>query len=153
MKAYYRKATFKDGLELAKKIREEDLQEIQGLGHGPESIPFFVLLSDVAVALFDGDELAGIGGITPDPTNEGAGLVWLLCTPIITRKPQTVVRGAMKWLKEHEHKYTMLWNLADARNTYHHKLLRLLGFKGLRQLNIGPFFLPYIEIVKLCASQ
>lgn len=80
-------------------------------------------------------------------------MVWLLCTPVITRKPQTVVRSALRWLKEHESKYTMLWNLADARNTYHHKLLRLLGFRGIRTVNIGPFFLPYIEIVRLCAYQ
>lgn len=154
MKAGYRPATIRDGIELAQKLRPEDLDEIRGMGYGPESIPLFVLTSDVAVTIFDSDgELAGIGGITPDPYNEGAGMVWLLCTPVITRKPQTVVRSALRWLKEHESKYTMLWNLADARNTYHHKLLRLLGFRGIRTVNIGPFFLPYIEIVRLCAYQ
>ena len=66
-------------------------------------------------------------------------------------KAHTFVRQAKLWLRE-QHEYSMLWNYCDARNTFHHKLLRLLGFKALKTVNIGPKFLPYLEIVKLCVA-
>lgn len=153
MNHYYRKATVKDAIEVAKNLRDEDRQEIEGLGFTPMSLPFFVLTSDVCVSFFDEDgTIAGVGGISPDPNNSSCGVVWLLCTPVVTRKPHTVVRAASRWLREHEKNYSILWNLADARNKFHHKLLKLLGFKALRQVNTSPYFLPYLEIVKLCAS-
>ena len=48
----------------------------------------------------------------------------MLCTPLITSKPHTFVRQAKKWLKSVEPEYKLLWNLADARNHVHHKLLK-----------------------------
>ena len=152
MNAYYREATFADALQVGLNLREEDRREIEGLGHSPLILPACVQTSRESVAFFDEDgAIAGVAGISPDPSNSACGIVWLLCTPVIHNKPQTFVRGARRWLSEHEQKYKLLWNLADARNLYHHKLLRLLGFKALRVVNTRPYFLPYLEIVKLCA--
>lgn len=151
-KAHYREATVRDAFELAKNLRPEDKQELEGMGHNTLSLPFLVMLSSPAIALFDDNgDLAGIGGITPDPSKEGVGVVWLLCTPVVTRQPHTLVKGLKKWLAGVTG-YKLLWNLVDARNTYHHKLLKLLGFKAIRTVNTAPFFLPYYEIVKVCAS-
>ena len=61
------------------------------------------------------------------------------------------MRQAKKWLDE-QRNYRLLWNLADARNQFHQKLLRLLGFKAITARPVGPYGLPYLEIVKLCAS-
>ena len=154
MKPYYRKATFADALHVALNLRKEDRQEIEGLGHSPLILPSCVQTSRESVAFFDEDgTIAGVGGISPDHSNSSYGLIWLLCTPAINNKPHTFVRGARRWLSEHEQNYELLWNLADARNHYHHKLLKMLGFKALRVVNTKPYFLPYLEIVKLCASQ
>ena len=148
-----RNATVKDAIEVANNIRPEDKMEIEGMGHNLSLLPFYVLTSDTSVAFFDDDgTIGGIAGITADPYNPGAGMVWMLCTNAVTKKPHTVVRQAKRWLAKHEGKYTNLWNLADARNHLHHKLLKLLGFTALRRINTGPYFLPYLEIVKLCAS-
>lgn len=154
MKPFYRKATFADALSVALNLRDEDRNEIEGLGCSPLSIPAYVSSSEESVALFDEDgTIAGVGGISPDPSNSDHGIVWLLCTPVVANKPHTFVREARRWLSEQEPKYKLLWNLADARNHYHHKLLKMLGFKALRVVNTKPYFLPYLEIVKLCASQ
>ena len=139
MNAFYRKATFADALQVGLNLREEDRREIEGLGHSPLILPACVQTSRESVAFFDSDgTIAGVGGISPDPSNSDYGLIWMLCTPVIANKPHTFVREARRWLSEHESKYKLLWNLADARNHYHHKLLRMLGFSALRVVNTRP---------------
>lgn len=148
---HIRKATIKTALEVAQNIRKEDKQEVEGLGHSLAALPFSVILSDVAVAFYDTqDRICGVAGICPTD-KKGEGQVWMLCTDYVLDSPQTFVRQAKKWLRQQEKNYSLLWNLADARNTHHHKLCRLLGFKALRVVQPPPFYLPYLEIVKLCA--
>jgi len=149
MKPYYRKATFQDAITVAQNIREDDLQEVMGLGHSLAVIPFCVSVSEVAVAFCDSDgTVAGVAGVISE--RPGVGQIWMLCTPVLSRKPITFVRGAKKWLAELQG-YKLLWNLADARNDFHHKLLKMLGFKAIRKAYPPPYYLPYMEIVKLCA--
>lgn len=147
-----KKATFEDALEVAQNIRPEDKMEIEGLGHSLGALPFSVALSDVAVSFYTGDnELAGVAGICPSGTPR-SGIVWMICTPALTQQPITFVRQAKKWMTEVEKDYDVLYNYTDVRNTFHHKLLKMLGFRALRMLQPAPHYLPYYEIVKLCAS-
>lgn len=140
-----------DAVVLFENLRQEDKSEMEGLGHfGPPVIPASIAISEVAVSLFSKeDQLAGCAGIVRQ--SDDVGLVWLLCTPEVQKYPVALVKHAKKWLAEQEQNYRILWNLADARNHLHHKFLKMLGFKALRTLNVGPNFLPYHEIVKLCA--
>ena len=150
-KPFSRKATVADGKELAEKICDADRLEIEGLGQSVDFIPFYILMSDVATSFFDSEgNLAGIAGIGPDG-RPGVGVIWMLTTDAISNHPLVFVRNAKKWITEHSKPYSMLWNVADARNHVHRKLLKHLGFSAVRSINIGPFFLPYMEIVKLCA--
>jgi len=146
-----RTATVKDALLVANNLRPEDLQEIEGLGHNRLGLPLSVLISEVAVSFWtDEGEIAGVAGIAPDP-REGVGIIWMLCTPAISHQPHKFVRQAKKWLAKEQSNYRLLWNLADARNHFHHKLLKMLGFKAIACTPSGPDNLPYLEIVKLCA--
>ena len=146
-----RKATVKEAIEVAQNIREEDRMEIEGLGHNLMALPLAVVLSDVAVAFTNTEGvLSGVAGIQSTDT-PGHGLVWMICTPSLTQCPQTFVRQAKLWLEEQSHQYSLLSNLTDVRNTFHHKLLKLLGFKAVRTVQPPPHYLPYYEIVKLCA--
>ena len=148
---HFRPATVADGKELAKNISLADRQEIEGLGQTVDQIPLYILMSDVATTFFDSEgTLAGIAGIGPDG-RPGVGVVWMLTTEAISNSPHTFVRHAKNWLSQHSKPYSMLWNVADARNHVHRKLLKHLGFSAVRSINIGPHFLPYMEIVKLCA--
>tara|TARA_E500000305_G_C3983785_1_gene218269 strand:- start:587 stop:1048 length:462 start_codon:yes stop_codon:yes gene_type:complete len=152
MKPYYRKATVRDGALVAKNIREEDLREIEGIGHNPNAIPLSVLISEPCVAFFNHKhDICGVAGIAPDP-RPNVGQIWMICTPALQENPQTFVKQAKRWLSE-QREHHLLWNLVDTRNHYHLKLLKLLGFTFIRTVPTGPNNLPYIEIVKLCASQ
>lgn len=149
MKPYYRDATVEDALYVAINLQPADKKEMEGMGHQPMMLPFYVLASDVAVTFCDTDgTIGGVAGINRDP-RPGVGLVWMMSTHHLSRKPHTFIRQAKLWLREQQ-EYQMLWNYCDARNLFHHKLLKILGFKALRSVNIGPKFLPYLEIVKLC---
>ena len=151
MSKYHRPATYKDGLLVLNNIRPEDLREVRGMGSTPLQVPFGILISEHATFFHDTDGTpAGLAGVVR--LNPHEGQIWMLCTPLITTKPHTFVRGAKRWLKEVEKDYDLLWNLADTRNAVHHKLLKHLGFKAIRTVPTGPQQIPYFEIVKLCAQ-
>ena len=150
MSKYHRPATYRDGLSVLNELRPEDKQEVEGMGFPLLHVPFGLLISEHPTFFHDVDgSPAGIAGVVR--LSETEGQIWMLCTPLITTKPITFVRGAKEWLREVEREYKLLWNLADARNHVHHKLLKHLGFKALRIQPVGPELLPYYEIVKLCA--
>lgn len=149
----YRPATVGDAVKVANDLRQEDLQEIEGLGHNRLALIFSVLASDAPVAFHTkGGDLAGVAGIVPD-ADPGVGIIWMLCTPAVQKEPITFVKQAKQWLADEERNYRLLWNLADARNHLHQKLLKMLGFKAIRSVPSGPHGLPYLEIIKLCVSQ
>ena len=148
----YRPATLRDGFTVAQNIRMEDLREMKGLGFDQLNIPVGVLTSEHATAFFIRDgELAGCAGVNEE--GNGIGRVWMLCTEAIHKEPITFIRQAKKWIKEIEPEYRLLWNLADARNHIHHRLLKHLGFKAIRAVPMGVEQNLYYEIVRLCASQ
>ena len=132
----YRPATIRDGITVAQNIRKEDLQEIRGLGFDLINIPVGVLTSEHSTVFYTREgEIAGCAGVNRE---EGSvGRIWMLCTEAIHKEPLTFVRQAKKWLKDIESEYRLLWNLADARNHVHHKLLRHLGFKAIRAVPVG----------------
>jgi len=143
-----RKATVGDAIKVANNLRIEDKQEIEGLGHNVLGLPFSVALSDEAVTFSTKQGVVcGVAGIVKDGD---AGIIWMLCTPDLIEEPITFVRGAKRWLSQQEHKYSYLWNMTSLDNKFHHKLLKMLGFKALQVVQPPPFYKPYLEIVKLC---
>ena len=148
----YRPATIRDGITVAQNIRKEDLQELRGLGADLVNIPVGILTSEHPTVFFTKDgEIAGCAGVNREEGD--IGRIWMLCTNAIHKQPITFVRQAKKWINQIEPEYRLLWNLADARNHVHHKLLRHLGFKALRAVPVGEGQNLYYEIVRLCVSQ
>lgn len=150
MKSSYRieEATYAAALEVASNLRFEDRREIASLGHDP----FFSVLEGIAnsetcVVFYNRDDvIGGIAGVCRD--DDGFGLIWMLCTRAMEANPIFFVRGAMKWLADQSH-YQLLHNIADPRNHMHMKLLRLLGFKKLGYVSVGPRSRTYVEFAKI----
>ncbi len=142
-------ATFADGIELIKNIRTEDREEIEAIGSSLLHVPFGILLSEEAYVFHDKyGNLAGIVGIVRESPLIGS--IWLLATPAIEDINLRVLRTFKRWLESKGKDYKMLWNLADARNKTHHKLLRFCNFKAIRTRSAGPNHHPFYEVVKLC---
>ena len=148
----YREAQFKDGLELLKNLRADDKAEVEGMGQPTFGIPFSILFSEHATSFFDyKGNLAGCAGVVR--LDEDQGSIWMLCTDNVLNMRIAFFRQAKQWMKIVENDYKLLWNVADAKNELHHQLLRFLGFKAIRCVELGPNNRPYYEIVKLCAYQ
>lgn len=131
-------------LEVACNLKEEDYREIaEGYGEDPiKVIPEYAMESEVCeYFVAPNDVIGGIAGIYED------GMIWMLCTPVITEYPVTFARTAKKWLAKHE-RHKFLWNVADKRNTVHLRLLEFLGFSLLREVTYGPNKLQFIEFCK-----
>ena len=90
-----------------------------------------------------------VGGVVR--LEDNVGQIWMVCTPSIITHPKHFIKHGKEWFSAIEKDYTMLWNLADARNHAHHRLLKHFGFRALRGVQVGPNNLVYLEIVKLCA--
>jgi hypothetical protein len=128
---------------VASNLRQEDRREVVE-GHGVEptiAIPLCASCgSSVYFTVPDG-KTAGLAGIEED------GRIWMLCTDAIHKYPITFAREAKRFIDSRTE--PILWNVVDARNTAHIKLLKYLGFKFLRTVPFGPNQLPFIEFCKL----
>lgn len=143
----HRDATVKDSKELINNLRTEDLREVYARGASPLLIPFSIMVSDIATSFFNKEgDLAGVAGIIEGP-DKGIAEVWMLTTPVIQQEPILFVKQAKKWLQDQP--YTLLYNVVDARNELHLKLLKMLGFHALQEVTINN--VPFYEVVKLCA--
>ena len=70
----------------------------------------------------------------------------MLCTPAIDDYPITFAREAKKYIDSRPEPY--LWNIIDARNTVHLKLLKWLGFEFLEEFKYGPNNLTFIKFYR-----
>lgn len=135
--------TLEAAYEVASNLRQEDFREVVE-GHGVDPIIAIPLNSlrgfCVSFTVPDG-KTAGLAGIEED------GRIWMLCTNAIHEYPITFAREAKRFIDSRTE--PILWNVVDARNTAHIKLLKYLGFKFLRKISFGPNQLPFIEFCKL----
>jgi hypothetical protein len=132
--------------EVASNLRFEDHREVvEGHGHDPMVVlPEAVSRGFCVYFTVPNGKTAGMAGIHSN------GAIWMLCTPAIEEYPITFAREAKRFIDSRPEK--LLFNIVDARNVVHVKLLRFLGFKFLRVIEHGPNNLPFIEFCKLCAD-
>lgn len=129
-------------------LRWQDKQELEGQGHPPfYALAMSVALTNDPVSFYTpNNELAGFAGVVDE--GNGVGRVWMLTTPAVETIPILFYKEAKKWLERQE--YKMLHNTMDPRNRMHLKLLKMLGFKRLCYVPVGPKRLTYVEFAKLC---
>lgn len=136
--------------ELAERLTPEDKNEIKAVGytstyHGlSRSIKTSNTYS--LIQTLDGQP-AGVAGVMD--WDDDIGAVWLLTTDAAKSAPLSFVKQSKYWLDSLKGQYLMLHNCADARNTNHLKLLKLLGFYKLRYVPVGPEKRTFVEFAKL----
>ena len=146
-----RPTTMADIIELIQNIRQEDREEIEGLGHSVLALHLSLELSENVTSMVAPDgSIAGVAGLVDMGNREGQ--IWMVCTRAIEKNPIALIKGARWWIPEVSQNYDILYNSVSKDNLVHRRLLKKLGFRGLRYIQPPPFYKPYIEFVKLCAS-
>jgi len=148
MNPLIRPATIDDALEVAQHLQEADRQEVLGTGHDPiVALPYSIAVSEAPVTFVSPEgQVAGVAGVSR--TDALSGGIWLLTTDVVKQYPKLFLKGAKEWVAKQNH-FEMLHNIADPRNTSHLKLLKILGFKRLGYVSVGPNRLTYVEFAKL----
>ena len=141
MSQYIHRLTPEAAIYVAAHLRPDDYREVTE-GHGVPPIraawrPFDA--DDIYFTVPNG-ETAGMAGVEKD------GRIFMLCTPAIDDYPITFAREAKKYIDSRPEPY--LWNIIDARNTVHLKLLKWLGFEFLEEFKYGPNNLTFIKFYR-----
>ena len=132
---------------MAAHLRPDDYREVtEGHGVPPIRAAWRPLDSDDVYFTVPNGETAGMAGVEKD------GRVFMLCTPAIDNYPITFAREARKYIESRPEPY--LWNIIDARNTVHLKLLKWLGFEFLEEFEYGPNNLTFIKFYRgrICST-
>lgn len=124
-----------DVIEIAKKLRKEDVAELYA---ATGQTPVVALLESFMypntsswIASIDGQD-AIIFGVT---LVGNIGVPWLLATPQIERAPISFLRGCREWFNLFLHQCNELHNFVDERNVLHIKWLKWLGFDFIKKHN------------------
>lgn len=129
-----RPATAADAAWVGLNLREEDEEEVQAAtgSSGRTVVPASFQHSTLSFAVFGAEEKepCALFGCSPDPANEGWGLVWFLGTPDIIRYSRDIIKEAPRWLTLfHGFCPNGLHNNAYAKNGTHLRWCLLTGFQ------------------------
>ncbi len=141
MSKYIHPITVRAAIEVATNLRPEDLREVVE-GHGVDPLKHLVnkaLEGSCVYFTVPNGKTAGMAGVEDN-------VIWMLTTPAIHEFPITFAREAKRFVEGRNE--SLLWNIVDARNLVHLKLLKFLGFKFLRKISHGPNQLSFIEFAK-----
>ncbi|MBU4566996.1 MAG: DUF2833 domain-containing protein [Proteobacteria bacterium] len=131
---YVREATAQDAFELAPKLRQADLDEIEARS-GRE--PINVLLEGItysavpAAVIGDKEEVIALFGVTPTPM-AGVGAIWLLGSDGLWTYRWQFLKESRQWVEDLNKAWPVLWNLVYAENELHIKWLKWLGFEFVK---------------------
>lgn len=130
-----RKASVEDAHYVASRCRQADVDEtIAHLGMSPSVIvPISVMTGGDNFTIVEEATGLPIGmyGVSPHPSLDNYGVVWMLLTSEVERFKTTFIRRG-KPLFETLHKdYELIGNYVDARNSLHIRWLKRVGFTFL----------------------
>lgn len=142
-------ATVAHALELAPRLRPEDVAELEACGVTPEEgLRRSIEGSDVCVAARFGAELAYVFGAKAYPTTtlgHRVGCAWFLTGQACSAHPKALVRSAKALMPglQAASGCAELRNWVDARYTGAVRLMERLGFQVLATAPFGPQGLPF----------
>lgn len=147
-----RRATPEDAVDLAKRLRKADLNEIQALGisNPEESLMRGLNGSDNCfVAVDEQDRPHIIFGTTPSDEHF-LGYVWMMASDGLKENWIQVLRETRPWIDRIKGHYRVMANAVHAENKVHIKWLRWAGFTFLREYTFnGHRFYEFAQLTRL----
>lgn len=117
-----------DVYDLAPRLRQDDINEIQALGYKPEqSLLQGLIYSDICYSAIYKGKVIGMFGTTNYNLPDKWGSIWFLGSDETTEVPIAFVKEGKKLLKKAFQKYDILINAVDSRNTSHIKYIEHIG--------------------------
>lgn len=127
-KPYARIATRDDCLDLAPRMREEDVQELLHLnGLGPRENLLLLFHQGETFAVVWGDEVVALFGHYGYPGM--VGVPWMLASPTLSKIRKSFLRECREYVMRMLSLYGKLENYVWAENKVHIKWLQWLGFE------------------------
>lgn len=122
-----------DVIELAPKLRAEDVMECRANGHeAEEALKLCFFNSTLCYSAKVAGRTECMFGLSEINVPKGIGVIWCLGSDKIFEHKITMVREGRNFINRFFEDYTMLYNLVDARNERHIAWLKHLGFTFLK---------------------
>lgn len=126
-KPYVRPATRDDCLDLAPRLREEDLEEVSHTwGLSPRDALLIGFRTGETFAVVWGDEIVALFGCGGIPGV--IGVPWMLASPTLSKVRKSLLRECRSYVQAMLTVYGYLENHVWANNAVHIKWLKWLGF-------------------------
>lgn len=146
-----RPSTPEDVLDLAPRLRKEDVAEVWAINQcsGLKALQDGLMASDECLTIEDdAGKVVGMFGVAP--LEKGVGAIWLLASDDLPRVRKEFLRQTRPWVQYFQTRYPVLTNMVDARNEVHIKWIKWAGFTFTnRQETVGPDGVQFLEFYKL----
>lgn len=140
-----RPSTPEDVIDLAPRLRAEDLREVETINgcSGLTALSDGLRTSDECVTIEHEGRVIGMFGVAPlDP---GVGAIWLLASDELPKIRWAFLKKTRPWIQYFLTKYPTLTNMVDSRNTQHVKWIKWAGFTFTNTYELGPERVPFLE--------
>ncbi|HCL3314571.1 TPA: hypothetical protein N2A14_002579 [Pseudomonas aeruginosa] len=145
-----RRATHADAVDLAQRLREADLREIQAAGHSSaeESLLVGVNSPDPCYVAVDAEDTPHVIFGTHPSGDPLLGFIWMMASDQLKAHWVQVLRETRPWLDRMRGHYRVLANAVYAENTVHIRWLRWAGFTFLREFEFnGSRFYEFAKMI------
>lgn len=135
--AYYRPAVIEDCLDLAPRMRKQDMDEVRAShGHSPvEALLSSLNCSEEAFSIIHNDQVIGMFGVAPIVNR--LGTPWLLASDELPQVSREFLPESRKWIESLAPRYDVLINYVHHKNTVSKRWLKWLGFNLLNERTYG----------------
>ncbi len=139
-----REATIEDAHELAPKVRQADLDEIEAASGMLGEAPLEALVKSLTASgspktgLIDG-EVVCMFGVATNTLLSVRGCPWLLSSDLLIDHAKPFLRRSREYVNSLKEDYMYLCNFVDARNKHAIRWLEWLGFDILPTQAYGPY--------------
>ena len=117
-----------DVYELAPKLRQDDINELQALGLTPsQSLLRGFVMSEECYSIKKQNKIVAMFGVSSSNMPKGWGSIWFLGSDEMTKHPIFFVKEGRKWINKFLQKYDIIINAVDSRNISHINWITRVG--------------------------
>lgn len=145
----FRAATLQDALDIAPRLRKEDLEEVRAATgrHVEEAVVKSYIGSEMCFVACLGDMPIMIFGLSR--YNSDVGIPWMLGSDELPRRAKDLLPVSSAVVELFNLLYPVIYNMVDKRNTKSIRWLKWLGFEAIQEFpTYGAEQRPFIQFAR-----